>query len=70
MIIIRSPMYGIKCCVTGGYGCDNCGYKGLGKPDCMQRLIDDIAENLKSQDEKIKELEQDLRRARWGTHHY
>ena len=70
MFIISNPIYGIECCVTDGRGCDSCPYNRLGKPDCMQRLIDDIADTIKNRDEQIKEMEKDLRQARWGTNHW
>lgn len=60
---------GLKCCVTDGVGCDECPYKRLDKPDCMQKLIDHADYTLKSKNAQIKELEEDLRRARWGTNY-
>lgn len=69
MFIIGDSMSGIKCCRTDGLGCDKCPYKSAGKPDCMQMLMDDLYNLLMRKLEQIKELEEDLRRARWGTNY-
>lgn len=70
MFVISNPIYGIECCATDGRGCDSCPYECLGKPDCMKRLIDDVADAMKDRNERIKEMEKDLRRARWGNNYY